>query len=302
MDAQGLLSVPLPTLLGVISALVLGAALIALLARRNSSSSSGTGGISRRGTSKTADATVNVTADSSKQRCTILFGTQTGTAERFAKSLRSQLESKYGSSTAFEVLDVENYDPERLPREKLVMFLMATYGDGEPTDSATQFYAWLQAAVTAEQPELLKVGHWLGQVAAMQLLLPGLCRIPPAAGVRSRSAPSPLPHHLPLQGVSFAVFGLGNRQYEHFCAMGKKVEKLMTKLGASQVVRRGDGDDDQVLRWRGGRVASSRRSLPCNAACAPGQTSCCLGLNLQEPLRPLVAVSLGLALCIALPP
>lgn len=36
-------------------------------------------------------------------------GTQTGTAERFAKSLRAQLESKYGGSTAFEALDIEQY-------------------------------------------------------------------------------------------------------------------------------------------------------------------------------------------------
>lgn len=51
----------------------------------------------------------------------------------------------------------------------------------------------------------------------------------------------------PPQGVSFGIFGLGNRQYEHFCAMGKKVEKLMGELGASSVVRRGDGDDDQDI-------------------------------------------------------
>ena len=48
----------------------------------------------------------------------------------------------------------------------------------------------------------------------------------------------------PLQGVSFAVFGLGNRQYEHFCAMGRKVAKALRSLGAAEVVPRGEGDDD----------------------------------------------------------
>jgi NADPH-ferrihemoprotein reductase len=80
-----------------------------------------------------------------REHCTILFGTQTGTAERFAKSLKSQLESKYGASTVFNVVDVENYVAEKLPKEKLVFFLMATYGDGEPTDNAADFYNWLLA-------------------------------------------------------------------------------------------------------------------------------------------------------------
>ena len=47
-----------------------------------------------------------------------------------------------------------------------------------------------------------------------------------------------------LQGVSYGVFGLGNKQYEHFCAVGVKVHSAMEQLGAAPVVRRGDGDDD----------------------------------------------------------
>lgn len=47
-----------------------------------------------------------------------------------------------------------------------------------------------------------------------------------------------------VQGVSYGVFGLGNKQYEHFCAVGHKVHAAMEQLGAQPVVRRGDGDDD----------------------------------------------------------
>ena len=47
-----------------------------------------------------------------------------------------------------------------------------------------------------------------------------------------------------FQGVSYGVFGLGNKQYEHFCAVGHKVHAAMQQLGAAPVVRRGDGDDD----------------------------------------------------------
>ena len=59
-----------------------------------------------------------------------------------------------------------------------------------------------------------------------------------------------------LQDVSFGVFGLGNKQYEHFAAVGKHVHSALLSLGAAAVVRRGDGDDDADIdedfeNWRG---------------------------------------------------
>lgn len=58
------------------------------------------------------------------------------------------------------------------------------------------------------------------------------------------------------QDVSFGVFGLGNRQYEHFAVVGRKVHSSMLALGATAVVARGDGDDDADIdedfdEWRG---------------------------------------------------
>lgn len=50
-----------------------------------------------------------------------------------------------------------------------------------------------------------------------------------------------------VQGVRFGVFGLGNKQYEHFNAVGKKMHKNMEALGASAICRRGDGDDDDSI-------------------------------------------------------
>jgi hypothetical protein len=45
------------------------------------------------------------------------------------------------------VTDIENYKgwEQRLSKEQLVLFLMATYGDGEPTDNAADFYSWICA-------------------------------------------------------------------------------------------------------------------------------------------------------------
>nr|CAG4651637.1 EOG090X027R [Triops cancriformis] len=47
-----------------------------------------------------------------------------------------------------------------------------------------------------------------------------------------------------LSGVNYAVFGLGNKTYEHFNAMGKYVDKRLSELGAKRVFEAGVGDDD----------------------------------------------------------
>ena len=159
MSESLLFSVPLPTAFTVASALVLGLAVIALLLRKSGGQSKGSAAGQAASSSHARAAAPPVEAADSRQKFVILFGTQTGTAERFAKSLRAQLDSKYGGGTAFEVLDIEQYDAaKQLPQEHLVFLLMATYGDGDPTDSATEFWTWLsEAADGGAADDLLQV-------------------------------------------------------------------------------------------------------------------------------------------------
>ena len=51
------------------------------------------------------------------------------------------------------------------------------------------------------------------------------------------------------------MFGLGNKQYEHFCAVGKRMHRALAALGATALVQRGEGDDDDDIEadfeaWR----------------------------------------------------
>ncbi|XP_076876399.1 NADPH--cytochrome P450 reductase isoform X3 [Brachyhypopomus gauderio] len=51
-----------------------------------------------------------------------------------------------------------------------------------------------------------------------------------------------------LEGVRFAVFGLGNKTYEHFNTIGKNTDQWLSDLGATRVCDLGLGDADNNFR------------------------------------------------------
>ncbi|CAH1778037.1 unnamed protein product [Owenia fusiformis] len=58
-----------------------------------------------------------------------------------------------------------------------------------------------------------------------------------------------------LSGVKYAIFGLGNKTYEHYNAMGIYVDKRLEELGGTRVYECGLGDDDanieeDFVTWR----------------------------------------------------
>lgn len=74
-----------------------------------------------------------------KKRLVIFYGSQTGTAEEYAIRLAKEAKSKFGLASL--VCDPEEYDFEnldQLPEDCVAFFVMATYGEGEPTDNAVQ--------------------------------------------------------------------------------------------------------------------------------------------------------------------
>ncbi|KAF8630895.1 hypothetical protein AX17_005253 [Amanita inopinata Kibby_2008] len=80
-----------------------------------------------------------------KKRLVIFYGSQTGTAEEYAIRLAKEAKSKFGLASL--VCDPEEYDFEnldQLPEDCAAFFVMATYGEGEPTDNAVQLMQNLQ--------------------------------------------------------------------------------------------------------------------------------------------------------------
>lgn len=83
----------------------------------------------------------------------IFFGSQTGTAEGFARTLMEE-----GRQNGFDAqtVDLEDFEPETLADVTNAVFLMATYGEGEPTDNSAKFMGWLRQSGSIEPGFLAK--------------------------------------------------------------------------------------------------------------------------------------------------
>ncbi|KAF4440933.1 NADPH-ferrihemoprotein reductase [Fusarium austroafricanum] len=78
------------------------------------------------------------------KNCVIFYGSQTGTAENYAQKLAREASSRYGLDPM--VADLEEYDYNglsELSEQVVLMFVLATYGEGEPTDNAQDFYSYI---------------------------------------------------------------------------------------------------------------------------------------------------------------
>ncbi|CDH15768.1 probable NADPH--cytochrome P450 reductase [Zygosaccharomyces bailii ISA1307] len=81
-----------------------------------------------------------------KKNFLVLYASQTGTAEDYAKQFAKELTAKFSLSVL--CTDVENYNFEslhQLPPHVVVSLFISTYGEGEFPDSALQFEKFLSA-------------------------------------------------------------------------------------------------------------------------------------------------------------
>jgi len=191
-------------------------------------------------------------------RLTVYYATQTGTAESFAKEIEREGKDRGFLVSIEDVEDLEAksagmVDPEKrspfgadtkpgeMPR---CVFLTATYGEGEPTDTALSLVHEMQDLMADEGEE------------------------------EEEKAAEPS-----LQGLEYAVFGLGNREYEIFNAMGKFFDGALEKLGGDRFHELGLGDDSDDLeadfeKWKEGMWASLRkRHVKGEAAAAVAATA-----------------------------
>src|ERR1700760_926431 len=152
------------------------------------------------------------------KNCIVFYGSQTGTAEDYASRLAKEGHSRFGLNTM--VADLEDYDFENLdtfPDDKIVFFILATYGEGEPTDNAVEFYEF----IIGDEPSFSEAAE-----------------------------------ENPLSKLKYVAFGLGNNTYEHYNSMVRNVNKALEKLGGKRIGEAGEGDDgagtmeEDFLAWK----------------------------------------------------
>lgn len=92
----------------------------------------------------------------SKKSFLVLYGSQTGTAELFSKTIARE-GAKLGAPVSLR--DVENYDPSSLEYERMVILVCSTYGEGEPTDTMKNFHDWIMDDCRERGEELRDVKY-----------------------------------------------------------------------------------------------------------------------------------------------
>ncbi|CCG81241.1 putative NADPH cytochrome P450 reductase [Taphrina deformans PYCC 5710] len=150
----------------------------------------------------------------------VFYGSQTGTAEDYATRLAKEGHQKYGLRTM--TADMEDYDYDNLdefPDDSVAIFVVATYGEGEPTDNSTAFFEFIQ-----DENSIFSEGKTVDEK--------------------------------PLESMQYVAFGLGNKTYEHYNAMVKICDRALTKLGATALTDYGMGDDgdgtmeEDFITWK----------------------------------------------------
>lgn len=138
------------------------------------------------------------------KKCVVFYGTQTGTAEKFALIMARELNARLNlPSMTADLDDYDHVDLTLMEPDQLAIFILATYGEGEPTDNAITFNTFL---------ELQKTDACISSAKTMSSL-------------------------------KYAAFGLGSSSYQFFNGMITRVDESLQACGATRIGSVGLGDD-----------------------------------------------------------
>ncbi|CRG89523.1 hypothetical protein PISL3812_06559 [Talaromyces islandicus] len=147
----------------------------------------------------------------------VFWGSQSGTAERLAAQLAKECQLRFGIGTL--CADLSDYDPEsisELGSNHIAIFILSTYGEGDPSDNATGLWDWMQNTTAAGSSD---------------------------EGPR-------------LANLRYGAFGLGNSNYKNYNRVIDVTVAFLDNSGAKSFVAVGKADDaersteEDFLSWK----------------------------------------------------
>ncbi|XP_026330054.1 nitric oxide synthase-like protein [Hyposmocoma kahamanoa] len=232
---------------------------------------------------------------SKRIKATVLYATETGKSEQFAK----ELGVIFGHAFNAQVHCMADYDITSIEHEALLLVVTSTFGNGDPPENGVAFGEHLCEILYADQ-----VGE--DPISNNQMMIPktfikansqmelqryavgntkNLSRLESLKG--STTDATSIDSFGPLSNVRFAVFALGSSAYPNFCNFGKYVDKLLGDLGGERIHDLATGDEmcgqDQAFR----KWASSVFNVACETFCLDDDET------LQEAKRALGTVALS---------
>uniref|UniRef100_A0A8D0L8P8 Nitric oxide synthase 1 n=1 Tax=Sphenodon punctatus TaxID=8508 RepID=A0A8D0L8P8_SPHPU len=166
-------------------------------------------------------------------KATILYATETGKSQAYAKTLCEIFKHAFDA----KVMSMDEYDIVHLEHETLVLVVTSTFGNGDPPENGEKFGCALM--------EMRNPNSNLEERKSYKVRFNSVSSYSDA---RKSSSDGPEARDNfestgPLANVRFSVFGLGSRAYPHFCAFARAVDTLLEELGGERILRMGEGDE-----------------------------------------------------------
>ncbi|XP_031553421.1 nitric oxide synthase, brain-like isoform X2 [Actinia tenebrosa] len=161
-----------------------------------------------------------------RTKAIILYATETGKSENYAKMLSEMFLHAFDP----KVMCMNDYPHPELENEQLVLIVTSTFGNGDPPENGESFARYLYELrhPTNEKTENNKMA---AQISSL------LIQKEKEKGLNMKD------DELRLASLRYSVFGLGSRAYPNFCAFAKSVDKIIQELGGEQVYKMGEGDE-----------------------------------------------------------
>ncbi|XP_053726620.1 nitric oxide synthase, brain [Synchiropus splendidus] len=166
-------------------------------------------------------------------KATILFATETGKSQDYAKTLCEIFKHAFDA----RVMSMDEYDVVDLEHETLVLVVTSTFGNGDPPENGEKFGG-----------ALMEMRHPTSNTEDRKSYKVRFNSVSSYSDTRKSSSDEPeskvnFESTGPLANVRFSVFGLGSRAYPHFCAFAHAIDTLFEELGGERILRMGEGDE-----------------------------------------------------------